>query len=405
MRVVCVGGGPAGLFFAILIKEHDRRHEVAVFERNPAGVTEGWGVVFWDSLLDQLHASDPVTGQLLATNAFRWGGEQLVVGAGAPVGIPGHGYGIGRQRLLDLLVARALSLGVEVEFEHEVRDRSELPDADLVVACDGVSSRLRERHADTFGTAVIPGRNMYIWLGTSKVFDVFTFPFVHTPAGWIWGHAYGYAEGASTFIVECSPETWSGLGFPELDASQTLALLESVFAEQLDGHKLRTSVRPGGSAPWLSFRTVTNERWHLGKLALMGDAAHTTHFTIGSGTKLALEDAIALASELAPGGELEPALEAYGRRRRQALRRAQTDARFSARWFEEVDRYAGGEPERFFALLRERRSPLLPWIPPVAYYQLHRATHEVEALRRLRRWAAPRIKGAYAARPSRGTRA
>src|SRR5262245_19262147 len=192
MRIVSVGGGPAGLYFAILMKQQDRRHEVAVFERNPAGVTEGWGVVFWDSLLDQLHASDPATGRALATAAFRWGGEQLVVGAGAPVGIPGHGYGIGRHRLLDLLVHRAASLGVEVEFEHDVRDPSELPDADLIVACDGVSSRLRERHAETFGTAVVPGRNMYIWLGTSKVFDVFTFPFVQTPAGWIWGHAYGY---------------------------------------------------------------------------------------------------------------------------------------------------------------------------------------------------------------------
>jgi 2-polyprenyl-6-methoxyphenol hydroxylase-like FAD-dependent oxidoreductase len=404
MRIVCVGGGPAGLYFAILMKARDRRHELTVFERNPAGVTEGWGVVFWDSLLDQLRATDPPTARTLASSAFRWGGEQLVVGPAPPAGIPGHGYGIGRQRLLDLLLERALSLGVEVEFEHEVEDPAEL-DADLVVACDGVSSRLRQRHVDTFGTEVLTGRNMYVWLGTSKVFDVFTFPFVQTPAGWIWAHAYGYAEGASTFIVECSPGAWAALGFARLDHNGSLARLETLFARYLDGHPLRSNARPGEPMPWLSFRTVTNERWHRDNLALMGDAAHTTHFTIGSGTKLALEDAIALASELDSGSGLEPALEAYGRGRREALRPAQTDARFSARWFEQVDRYAGPEPERFFALLRERRSPLLPWIPPRAYYQLHRATHDVEALRRLRRWAAPRIKGVYAARPSRGTRA
>lgn len=403
MRIVCVGGGPAGLYLAILMKERDRRHEVTVFERNQAGVTEGWGVVFWDSLLDQLQASDPPTARTLAASAFRWGGEQLVVGAEPPAGIPGHGYGIGRQRLLDLLLERALSRGVEVEFEHEVDDPAAL-DADLVVACDGVSSGLRQRHAETFYTEVLTGRNMYVWLGTSKVFDVFTFPFVHTSAGWIWAHAYGYAEGASTFIVECSPETWEGLGFAKFDHDSTLARLETLFARYLDGHPLRSNARLGEPLPWLSFRTVTNERWHRGNLVLMGDAAHTTHFTIGSGTKLALEDAIALASELDAGTGLDAALEAYGRRRREALRPAQTDARFSARWFEQVDRYVQQDAARFFALLRERRSPLLPWIPPRAYYQLHRATHDVEALRRFRRWAAPRIKGVYAARPSRGTR-
>jgi 2-polyprenyl-6-methoxyphenol hydroxylase-like FAD-dependent oxidoreductase len=405
MRIVCVGGGPAGLYLAILMKERDRRHEVSIYERNPAGVTEGWGVVFWDSLLDQLQATDPPTAQALATSAFRWGGEQLVVGSAPPAAIRGHGYGIGRQRLLDLLLERALSLRVEVEFEHEVGDPAEVSDADLVVACDGVSSRLREGHADTFGTELVRGRNRYVWLGTSKVFEVFTFPFVETDAGWIWAHAYGYADGASTFIVECSPEAWAGLGFAELDHDDSLALLESLFERQLDGHPLKSNARPGAPLPWLFFRTVTNERWHHGNLVLMGDAAHTTHFTIGSGTKLALEDAIALAAELDSESDLSAALENYGRRRREALRPAQTDARFSARWFEQVERYGGHDPERFFALLRERRSPLLPSFPPGAYYQLHRATHDVETLRRLRRWAAPVIKGAYAARPGRGTRA
>ena len=398
MRIVCVGGGPAGLYFALLMKERDRRHDVTVLERNPAGVTYGWGVVFRDSLLDQLRASHPPTARELAANALRWGGQRVIVSSGSPVAISGHGYAIGRQRLLDLLLERAVAGGVRVEFEREIGDATELADSDLVVSCDGVNSRLRQRQADRFGTDVRAGRNKYIWLGTSKFFDTFTFAFVHTEAGWIWCHAYGYDAGASTFIVECSAETWAGLGFDGLDHDGTIAVLEELFEPQLDGHPLRSNALPGESAPWLVFRTLTNERWHVGNVVLMGDAAHTTHFTIGSGTTLALGDAIALAAELERGAEIEAALHAYGGRRRQALRPAQTDARFSAQWFEHLDRYAGLPSEQFSALLRERRSPLLPRIPPATYNLLHQATHEVSVLRHLRRWAAPRVKSVYARR-------
>jgi 2-polyprenyl-6-methoxyphenol hydroxylase-like FAD-dependent oxidoreductase len=239
------------------------------------------------------------------------------------------------------------------------------------------------------------GRNKYIWLGTSKVFDVFTFAFVRTAAGWIWCHAYAFDDDASTFIVECSPETWTGLGFERLGEDETLTLLEQLFASHLDGHPLRVKVRGTGGAPWLNFRTVTNERWHAGNTVLMGDAAHTTHFTIGSGTKLALEDAIALAANLDEGRELEQALDAYERERQVALLPAQTDARFSAQWFEDIPRYVGLDPRQFFALLHERRSPLLPGIPPPLYYRLHQATHDIPALGTLRKWAAPRIKALY----------
>jgi 2-polyprenyl-6-methoxyphenol hydroxylase-like FAD-dependent oxidoreductase len=395
MRIVCIGAGPAGLYFAILMKARDRGHEVTVLERNPAGVTYGWGVVFWDDLVEQLRASDPTTAREIGAAAFRWNGERLAVEGRGTAETEGHGYGIGRQRLLELLLERARSLGVRVEFGREVESLAGVADADLVVACDGVSSRIRQRSPESFRTEVRVGRNKYIWLGTSKVFDVFTFGFVETSNGWIWCHAYGFDDSTSTFIVECSPETWAGLGFDRLAESDAFALLERLFESQLDGHPLKSKVRADGAAHWLNFRTLTNEQWHHDNVALMGDAAHTTHFTIGSGTKLALEDAIALASRLGEGTELQAALAAYGAERRTALRPAQTSARFSAQWFENVSRYAGLDPDRFFALLHERRSPLLPRIPPPLYYRLHRATHEVPALRSLRKRVAPRIKSLY----------
>jgi 2-polyprenyl-6-methoxyphenol hydroxylase-like FAD-dependent oxidoreductase len=391
MKIVCVGGGPAGLYFSILMKARDPKHEIVVLERSPAGVTYGWGVVFWDDLLDQVRTSDPITADELGAQAFRWNGEQLVVAGGEPVYVQGRGYGIGRRRLLDLLHERAADLGVDVRFEQEVEDTSDLPAADLVVAGDGVNSRLRELRRGHFAPSVHVGRNKYIWLGTSKVFDVFTFAFVRSPAGWIWCHAYAFDHETSTFIVECSPETWSGLGFDRIGEAESLSLLAELFASQLD----RQPLRANGPARWLEFRTLTNEHWHDENVVLMGDAAHTTHFTIGSGTKLALEDAIALAGALQHGAALEPALAAYEHARKVALRPRQTDARFSARWFEEAARYMELEPDRVFALMHERRSPLLPRIPPSIYYGLHRATHDVSALRTLRRFAAPKIKALY----------
>jgi 2-polyprenyl-6-methoxyphenol hydroxylase-like FAD-dependent oxidoreductase len=395
MRIVCVGGGPAGLYFAIVMKERNREHEITVLERNPAGVTYGWGVVFWDDLLDQLYASDSATASEISSNAFRWNGQMLAVEGKEPARVEGHGYGIGRHRMLDLLRRRAVALGVQVRFECEVGDRTQLPDADLIVVCDGVNSRLRQLQAADFETEVDTGRNKYIWLGTAKIFDTFTFAFVPTAAGWIWAHAYAFDDDTSTFIVECTAETWSGLGFDGLDEDETLALLEQLFESHLDGQRLRTHARGDGAAPWLSFRTLTNETWHRENLVLIGDAAHTTHFTIGSGTKLALEDAIALAAELHQGQELETALGAYERKRRAALRLAQSEARFSARWFENVPRYVELDPPQLFTVLRLRRSPLLARMPPTLYYWLYQGTRSVPGVRKLRRWAAPRIKALH----------
>jgi 2-polyprenyl-6-methoxyphenol hydroxylase-like FAD-dependent oxidoreductase len=391
MRIACVGGGPAGLYFAILMKGRDRAHDVTVFERNPPGVTYGWGVVFWDDLLEQLQASDPATASAIGANSFRWNGQLLAIQDKEAVHVGGHGYGIGRQRLLDMLVERARELGVHVEFERDIDGPGQLPEADLIVACDGVNSRLRQLGRDGFQTEVVVGPNKYVWLGTSRVFDAFSFAFERTDAGWIWCHAYGFDRETSTFIVECSPETWTGLGFDTLGEAESIRLLEQLFERHLHGHPLKSQ----GRSPWLNFRTVTNEKWRSDNIVLMGDAAHTTHFTIGSGTRLALEDAISLAGRLQEETSLATALERYEKERRSALLRPQSEARLSARWFESVPRYIELEPPQVFALLRERRSPLLPRVPPRAYYRLYRATQRSAALQRVRRWLAPAVKGLY----------
>jgi anthraniloyl-CoA monooxygenase len=390
MRIACVGGGPAGLYLAILLKRRDPGHQVTVLERNPAGVTYGWGVVFWDDLLEGLAANDPPSADIVAAEAFRWVDQRILVDGQPEARLAGYGFSMRRQRLLDILTRRALELGAEVRFECEVADEASLGGHDLVVAADGVNSRLRRAHPQSFGTRVDTGRNRYLWLGTTKVFDSFTFAFVRTPAGWIWCHAYGFDATASTFIVECSPETWAGLGFGELGLEESTARLEELFAAQLDGHRLVAQGPDRRRARWLSFRTVTNERWRQGNLVLAGDAAHTTHFTIGSGTKLAIEDAIGLAGALGAHGDLATALAAYERDRKASLLPLQREARNSARWFESLPRYIDLGAERFALLLHQRRSQLLTRMSPSGYYRLRRTAEEFALVDRLWHWASTR---------------
>ncbi|MGY1638878.1 FAD-dependent monooxygenase, partial [Geodermatophilus sp. SYSU D00742] len=375
MRIACVGGGPAGLYFGILARLLDAGHEVTVYERFPEGVTYGWGVVFPDDLLTQLDARDVPTAQQVRKHAHRWVDTLVDVQGREPVRISGHGYAMGRQTLLGLLADRARELGVVVRYDHPVRAGTDLADADLVIAADGVNSRLRDRAPEAFGTSVAQRRNKYIWLGTSRVFGSFTFPFVETGAGWVWAHAYAFDDETSTFVVETTPETWRGLGFDRLDVDATMRRLEDVFAGVLDGHALRP--QPGGhrTAPWLEFQAVTNARWHDGRVALVGDAAHTTHFTIGSGTRLALEDAMGLADALTEHDALEPALEAYGRRRSAQLRMTQRKAANSARWFEHLPRFI--EQDRFPDLLLRRRSALQFHLPPGVFLRLSDAALSV----------------------------
>jgi 2-polyprenyl-6-methoxyphenol hydroxylase-like FAD-dependent oxidoreductase len=398
MRIACVGGGPAGLYFALLMKLRDPGRDITVLERNAADSAPGWGVTFGRDLLRELHRCDPESAQEIAQAAFSQF-DQVVDIHGERVLYPGGGgYGIGRRRLLDILACRAESLGVRIEFDREVTAPSQLPAADLIVACDGVNSRMRLA-AGGFKTDVRLDGNKYLWLGTRKVFESFTYAFVHTESGWIWAYAYGIGGGLSTFIAECSSEAWTGLGFDTLSAPDCLSVLEKLFERHLDDHPLLGQVQPPAGAGWLNFRTVTNLSWHDGNIVLAGDAAHTTHFTIGSGTTLAIEDAIALAGNLPHHhGDQKLALDSYERQRKAALLRPQSDARFSARWFESIPRYADLKPHEFSALLHGRRSPLLPHLPPRLYYRLHQATEEVAVLGELRRRLGPQAKAIYSRR-------
>jgi anthraniloyl-CoA monooxygenase len=357
MKIVCVGGGPAGLYFATLAKLRSNDHDITVVERNSAGVTYGWGVVFSDKLLYNLYSNDFESAHEIRNGSGHCHPTKVHIQGKLARLVDSSTLSTGRRRLLDVLAKRAIDLGVDVRFEHELKDLSEFVDADLIVACDGMNSRLRHLYANYFHTNVEVGQNKYIWLGTHKVFDAFTFGFEKTGAGWIWFHAYRFNNDTSTFIVECSPQTWDGLGFDELAPDESIALLEDIFESYLDGYSLMNQMSHLGKAAWLNFRRVTNEYWQHNNIVLMGDAAHTTHFTIGSGTELALEDAISLAKKLHKPEQLTATLKAYEEERRFALRIPQIAAYNSAQWFENVHRHIDQDAEVFVSSLLNRMQP------------------------------------------------
>lgn len=383
MNIVCVGGGPAGLYFAISAKLRNKDHDITVVERNPAGLTYGWGVTFSDALLDSLYHNDPVSAREINAQPASWDNQEVHVRGEVPAHLGGYGYAVGRKLLIDILTERAMALGVDVQFEREVEDLSEFADTDLIIACDGANSRVRAGYADYFGTGAEVGTNKYIWLGTHRVFDSFIFAFEETEAGWIWCYAYRFNTDTTTFIVECSMQTWEGLGFDQLGPDESLALLARIFRRQLDGHPLinphnSTRARDPGRTPWLNFIRITNTSWYHGNVVLMGDAAHTTHFSIGSGTTLAMQDAIALADNLEKYDDLPAGLWAYQRERHAAVRDAQDAALNSTKWFENVPRYIDQEPTQFAYDLWKRRGRYPLW-----RYQLHLVT-QFATLRRLR---------------------
>jgi anthraniloyl-CoA monooxygenase len=350
MRIACLGGGPAGLYFAISMKLRDPAHQVDLFERNRADDTFGWGVVFSDQTVENLMANDPVSGAAIRDEFAHWDDIEVHI-HGETVRSSGHGFiGIGRKRLLNILQQRARDLGVRLHFEQEASP--ELDDwkaYDLVIAADGANSRIRTRYQEHFGVDVQVRKNKFFWFGTAKVFEAFTFAFEETKAGWVWAHAYRFGDGLSTFIVEMEPETWVGLGFDRMEQAEAIAVCEGIFAKYLGGHELQSNARhlPGPQA-WLNFRRIICERWSYGNLILLGDAAHTAHFSIGSGTKLALEDAIKLAEVLnRPGLDREQALVEYREERQVEVLKLQNSARNSTEWFETLDRYLHFEPIQF----------------------------------------------------------
>ena len=344
MRIACLGGGPAGLYFAIAMKRRDPDHEIVVVERNRPADTFGWGVVLSDETLTNLNASDPDSAAAIQ-RAFVYWDDIAVFYRGTVTRSSGHGFcGIGRRRLLTILQDRARELGVTLQFDTEVESADRYRDYDLVVAADGANSKTRAALAHVFKPDIDVRACKYIWLGTRQRFhDAFTFIFEETEHGWIWAHAYQFDAETATFIVESSEATWRRFGFDAMSQEETLASCERVFAAHLGGHRLLANTGLG----WLNFRRVLCERWSHENLVLLGDAAATAHFSVGSGTKLAFESAIALAGYLHSEPTLAAAFQRYEQERRTEVLRLQSAARNSTEWFEHIDRYLHLDPVQF----------------------------------------------------------
>jgi anthraniloyl-CoA monooxygenase len=344
VRVRIIGAGPAGLYLAILLKKADRTHDVTVVERNPPDATFGWGVVFSEETLGALRDADPESHLQITDTFARWPAIDIHY-RGRLLRSRGHAFSaIPRKLLLQILQRRARELGVDLRFETEVNDVDELTaDADLVVGADGVNSLVRKTYATDFGERVAPQGCKFVWFGTDLVLDAFTFIFKETEAGLIQVHAYPFDEHTSTWIVESPEHTWRALGFDAMDETESLKTCEALFAEELNGHRLMTN-----RSLWTSFLLVRNESWHRENVVLVGDAAHTAHFSIGSGTKLAMEDAIALAQAfLRHPRDLERALVDYELERQPVVERFQQAAGESAAYFSRVEQYAHMDPMPF----------------------------------------------------------
>lgn len=350
MRIACLGGGPAGLYFAISMKVRDPSHEIVVIERNRANDTFGWGVVLSDEVLDNLAQNDPESAQAIRDHFVYWD-DIAVIHDGVRNVSGGHGFaGIGRKQMLILLQQRARELGVELRFETDFASAEEYrKDYDLVIACDGLNSRVRSEYADVFKPEVEMRETKFVWLGTHQKFDdAFTFIFENTEHGWVWAHVYQFDADTATFIVECQQDTWERWGFEDMSKEDIVETCRKIFARHLGGHELiSNAAHLRGSAVWMNFPRVICEQWHHENIVLMGDAAATAHFSIGSGTRLAFESAITLADYLHSEPSMEAAFERYQDERRVEVLRLQSAARNSLEWFEQVERYLGLDPVQF----------------------------------------------------------
>jgi 2-polyprenyl-6-methoxyphenol hydroxylase-like FAD-dependent oxidoreductase len=342
MRIAIIGAGPAGLYLGFLIKRRDRQADVTVIEQNPADATFGFGVVFSDRALEFLRNDDEATYGAIAPQMESWQ-DMTLVHRGERFVIDGVGFAaVGRLKLLQLLQARATSVGVKLVYRRAVNDLAALDGFDLVVGADGVNSLVRNSDVAAFGARVTQLGNRFAWFGTTKRFETLTQTFIETEDGAFNAHHYRYAPGMSTFIVEMNEATFEHTGFVALNESATRSECERLFADTLDGHALIAN-----NSTWRRFPIVHNERWSHGKYVLIGDALHTAHFSIGSGTRLAMEDAIALDRALAGQGDVPLALAAYEAARRPILQKLVAGANGSADWYEHFAEHMTLAPAEF----------------------------------------------------------
>ncbi|MFH9573857.1 bifunctional salicylyl-CoA 5-hydroxylase/oxidoreductase [Streptomyces sp. NPDC017454] len=357
LSAAIVGGGPGGLYTAALLKRLDPGRQVTVWERNAPDDTFGFGVVLSDETLGGIEHADPVVHEALRTDFVRWD-DIHIVHRGTRQVSGGHGFAaLGRHRLLEILHERCHALGVELRFRTEAPDPALLAQTyDLVVAADGVHSTTREAYRDAFRPTLTDHRCRYIWLAADFAFDAFRFEIAETEHGVMQLHGYPFAADASTVIVEMREEVWRAAGLDDLDEAESAARCAEIFADALGGRPLKSNASKSDKPAWSAFRTVVNERWSHGNVVLLGDAAHTAHFSIGSGTKLAVEDALALAACLEERPTLDKALTAYEEERRPVVASTQRAARASLEWFEDLSRYLDQPPRQFaFNLLTRSR--------------------------------------------------
>jgi anthraniloyl-CoA monooxygenase len=332
MKITIIGAGPAGLYFAVLMKKADASHRITVLERDGADDTFGWGIVFSDQTFTYLEDSDEPSFRDIVAARETWDNVD-VVHRGEKISIHGNRFsGIARIAFLKILQRRAAALGVDLRFQTPVADPAELEPYDLLVGADGANSQIRQRYAGAFGPEVSAARNKYIWLGTPRLFHGLTLTFRETPWGPFAAHSYKFSPALSTFIVECGPETWAKAGFAGMTEAETCDRLAAIFADDLGDAPLLTN----NFVRWLNFTLVRNRQWWTERVVLLGDALHTAHFSIGSGTKLALEDAIALAKAFAERGEVADALPYFQQQRKPIVDGMQDAALESLRWFENM---------------------------------------------------------------------
>lgn len=346
MRIACLGGGPSGLYFAISMKLRSPSAEVVVIERNKSNDTFGWGVVLSDETLSNLAQNDPISAKAIGENFAYWDDIALHYRGETHVS-SGHGFcGIGRKKLLVLLQDRARELGVEMRFETEVGSAEDYRrEFDVVVASDGLNSRTRAQYAKTFQPETDQRLCQFVWLGTRQKFsDAFTFIFEETKHGWVWAHAYQFDDDTATFIIECSQDTFDKFGFGEMSQQDSIKICEDIFKNHLQGHSLMTNATHIRGSAWLRFPRVLCKKWYHENIVLLGDASATAHFSIGSGTKLALESAVALAEHIHSEDNLQNAFERYQEDRLLEVLRLQSAARNSLEWFEQVERYLALDP-------------------------------------------------------------